>query len=172
MQIADTCLLFNKSAFVGRQPDSFFIFLELMVRFKNRYLLVQIVRESPLSGTLSPGDLMNVVRNSVNLNFGTFGSGATLSSLSLKYVDTKSGLAIIRICRQYYRILWASLTMTSNLMGKGQCSILVLRASGTIRNCQLAAISELRGLYGAARLHADEEEFIQRKRAIMSISPD
>ncbi|PJF16936.1 hypothetical protein PSACC_03273 [Paramicrosporidium saccamoebae] len=121
-----------------------------MVRFKNRYLLIEGLSVDPKHGlvdyqpttTLSTTSLATQLRSCLGTNFGHFGSAMTAQSLSVKYVNATTGMAVVRCAREGVAMVWAAVT----LMGLWR----VVRVAGTIRGAQKAAmkiaVTRLKGL--------------------------
>lgn len=110
-----------------------------MVRFKNRYLLFEIDWEDgKIDKELNVGALYTCFRGSVETNFGEVGLAA-MASLSLKYFDPVSSFGIVRVSRDHYRWLWASLTLT-RIIHKRVCAIRILHTAGTLCSAQRRAI--------------------------------
>ena len=134
-----------------------------MVRFKNRYLLVEVYSLDEESnsfiralGTLTASTAATYIRASIESNFGIHASATTSQSLSIKYCNPTTRLLLIRTARSDLGMIWASLTFLSGLPGaenEVKCGWKVIRVSGilywfyggecvigTIRSCQKAAI--------------------------------
>ncbi|KXN69378.1 hypothetical protein CONCODRAFT_8235 [Conidiobolus coronatus NRRL 28638] len=117
-----------------------------MVRVKYRYLLIQIER-TPLTNlinfknplTLTDVQLKNFIFNTVELNYGDLGISYLLGSFSVKYLSKETGLAIIRVTRDYYKELATCLTLINQLDSQ-PVVITILHCSGTIIKCQRSAI--------------------------------
>lgn len=124
-----------------------------MVRFKNRWLLVEFVDMStvdasagkePLSSRSLDGRLIyNALRDSVVSNFGDTGWGAVGMSLTVKYFSPTTNLCIIRVARDHHRIAWGAVTL---LTGIHDIRVIprVIHVSGTIKHAQLSAIAHNR----------------------------
>jgi len=141
-----------------------------MVRFKNRYLLVELVPVSPHKQTIieygvpfkdSPyaavtaTNVAAYLRQGIQVNFGTVGAASTAQSLSVKYCNGSTGLMIIRTARDHFQMVWAALTLLNAFppvvqYGSEQkpavsssgwkCIWAVKHVSGTIRTAQKQAI--------------------------------
>ncbi|KAH6901214.1 hypothetical protein BKA70DRAFT_690788 [Coprinopsis sp. MPI-PUGE-AT-0042] len=126
-----------------------------MVRFKNRWLLVEFIPVSSLGGSTQPkvqpphtnnldGKLIwNALKHSIITNFGDTGWGHVASSLTVKYFSPVTNTAIVRVSRENHKIAWAGLTMLSEVGGSRYIPN-VVHLSGTIKHCQLAAIEHNR----------------------------
>lgn len=101
-----------------------------MVRIKHRYILFELLETSRLP---EQKELLDKIRQSLQLNFGTTASGLLNSSLYLKYYSQKTGKAILQADRAHYRYAWAALTF---LQLDGGVIVRSLGISGTIRKAQ------------------------------------
>ena len=134
-----------------------------MVRFKERYLLVNILHPDGLaSGTkrtdksvsdiliynqpttdhVTPQSLLRAIRAQVATLFGDYGSGAVDRSLQVKYLSLATSTFILRVSRTHYRLVWAALTMMNEIPAKNgkPCTFRVVRVSGTIRKIEEDAV--------------------------------
>ncbi|RKP06510.1 Rpp14/Pop5 family-domain-containing protein [Thamnocephalis sphaerospora] len=122
-----------------------------MVRFKNRYLLIEILYEAPQESAalralqpvvenLSTRELSKLVREAIQENFGDYGAGVTNTGLQVKYFNPLTGLGIIRAPRDHFRLVWAALTFMRKVHNR-PCVIRVIHTSGTIRSAQSRAIA-------------------------------
>ena len=71
-----------------------------MVRFKNRFLVVEVTfhEDVGLHGSeLTSRAFDAALRKSVQRNFGDFGTAATQASLATRWCETRTGLAIVRV---------------------------------------------------------------------------
>ncbi|KAN0108975.1 Rpp14/Pop5 family domain containing protein [Russula decolorans] len=114
-----------------------------MVRFKNRWLLIEFIpaaSPSPSSSTsvstpghghiqhittLSPDaisgkDVFNALKQSVLLNFGDVGWGEVGASLAVKYFSPMTNLCIVRVARgTATNTTWAALALLDRVGGIG-----------------------------------------------------
>jgi ribonuclease P/MRP protein subunit POP5 len=75
-----------------------------MVRFKNRYLLVEMVwKDGRMDTSLNEAALLPVLRDSMAVNFGDHGLGMALASLSVKYYNPLTGLCVVRCSRDQFK---------------------------------------------------------------------
>ena len=127
-----------------------------MVRFKNRYILLEVHWSDGLvDAELPPGAVANAVRDSINSTFGDFGAAAAGRAVDIKYWNATTSLAIIRCTRSHFRMVWAGASFVSKI-GNRQCAICAKHVGGkeprsyflvslhfppgTIRSCQRAII--------------------------------
>jgi ribonuclease P/MRP protein subunit POP5 len=155
-----------------------------MVRFKERYLLVNILHPEgdastakkatdkavsdiliynrPTTDHVTPQSLLRAIRAQVAALFGDYGSGAVDRSLQVKYLSLATSTFILRISRTHYRLVWAALTVMNELPAKNgkPCTFRVVRVSGTIRKIEEDAVRRAKQIMLAA-----EEEMAGKKPA-------
>lgn len=75
-----------------------------MVRFKNRYLLLELIwKDARIDLSLPEAALLGAFRDSMQSNFGDYGLGTALASLQVKYFNSVTGLCIVRCSREQHR---------------------------------------------------------------------
>jgi ribonuclease P/MRP protein subunit POP5 len=120
-----------------------------MVRFKNRYLLCEIGWEDKkFDPNLKNKDIYDAIRDSIAVNFGDFGLGQVLGSLSgklyvVKYFNPATNLLIVRVQREEFRNLWCAITFITHIKGR-RVRIKVTYTAGTIRTCQREIVKCIR----------------------------
>ena len=134
-----------------------------MVRFKNRYLLVQIHFPPIISDNkdqlrkrlqLTERQLAQEIRRLIQDLYGDVGAGHTAQSMQVKYYNARTGLGILRTSRATYQLVWHCLTLMHGSICDGLAieRVQCVHLSGTIRNCQLKAIdhnyAELQQIFG------------------------
>lgn len=116
-----------------------------MVRFKNRYLLVQLNTVDPIEGIVDyrPAEphptalsVASSLRTTIGANFGQHGTGICSQSLSVKYVNGSTGLLIVRAAREYTPLVAAALALS----GGDRLLFRVVHVAGTIRAAQRTAM--------------------------------
>ncbi|KAB5532586.1 Rpp14/Pop5 family-domain-containing protein [Coniochaeta sp. 2T2.1] len=155
-----------------------------MVRFKERYLLVNILHpeggnastttskkqqptiDKPLPAVLiynqpttdhvTPQSLLRAIRAQVAALFGDYGSGAVDKNLQVKYLSLATSTFILRVSRTHYRLVWAALTTMGELPAKNgkSCTYRVVRVSGTIRKIEEDAVRRAKQMMLAAQEEA------------------
>ena len=115
-----------------------------MVRFKNRYLVIEILWEDK---KYDPGvknkEIYDAIRESIASNFGDWGTGVLLNSLSVKYWNPATNIGIVRCQRDEFRVLWAAITFISYVRGR-KVRIKVVYTAGTVRSCQKQVVRGIR----------------------------
>ncbi|KAF8339790.1 uncharacterized protein EI90DRAFT_3037758 [Cantharellus anzutake] len=110
-----------------------------MVRFKNRWFLVEFIHADSKPPTLvSERVVFQALKESVQTNFGEWGAGS-LDKLSVRYYSPVTNICIIRAPRERYRLAWGALTLLSALEDVRYIPR-VIKVSGTVKKLQLAAI--------------------------------
>ncbi|KAF5359410.1 hypothetical protein D9756_002919 [Leucocoprinus leucothites] len=121
-----------------------------MVRFKNRWLLVEFIpttlpldQAAPSTNPLDAKKIYNALKQSILTNFGDTGWGAVGLSLTVKYFSPTTNVAIIRVGRDQHRVAWGGVTLLKEI---DSCKVIpyVVHVSGTIKHAQLAAIAHNR----------------------------
>ncbi|KAL1919116.1 uncharacterized protein VTP21DRAFT_2498 [Calcarisporiella thermophila] len=162
-----------------------------MVRFKNRWILFEVIWEKSLVDStvdgkylpaaqgdfvLSSRDLIGMIKDAVLHNFGDYGQGCVQSSLSIKYFSAHTNIGILRVSRDHFRMAWGALTFIKQICGR-QCMIRVIHNGGTIKKCQHAAIEyDREQILALAKRHESkgrnfpsDQLLIESKNHIMSI---
>jgi ribonuclease P/MRP protein subunit POP5 len=117
-----------------------------MVRFKNRYFLIELlpfkIQQSPdqkeqnryhsseipsknnetseLLPAFTPASVSTCIRNAVTLNYGQFANSSLLQSLSVKYSNNSTNMIILRVPRDFQEQIWASLTFITEWPAENQ----------------------------------------------------
>ena len=116
-----------------------------MVRFKNRYLLAEFRwHDARVDDSLTENVLVGVLRQGLALNFGDVAAGAALGSLSLKYWNAVTGLAVVRCGRDIHREVWATMTLMREVKGRSVV-VRVLHNGSTLRSSSALGAREERG---------------------------
>ncbi len=76
----------------------------IRVRFKNRYLLVEVIwKDGRADDSLTEPILQSVLRESLAVNFGDYGLGLALQSLQVKYFNSLTNVLIVRCDREHWK---------------------------------------------------------------------
>jgi len=140
-----------------------------MVRFKNRWFLVEFIRCESSDGrrpaAITSKHVWNALKESVLLNFGDAGWGAVGGSLNVKYFSPVTNLCIIRVGRDQHQIAWGAITLLTTLEGERFIPH-VIHCSGTIKKCQQAAIRHDREVVGRLRARLKAIENFQPRASL------
>ena len=110
------------------------------MRFKNRYLLCELqFNDQTVDQALNGGYLFRLFQNALEAQIGDWGMGCLQQSFSVKYYNAFTGLLILRVARDHYRLVWGCLRHFNSIKQK-RCTIKCLHVGGTIRSCQKQAI--------------------------------
>ncbi|KAI6108902.1 hypothetical protein EDD16DRAFT_1711705 [Pisolithus croceorrhizus] len=142
-----------------------------MVRFKNRWFLVEFITvstESSQQPSLDNKQIYSALRQSVVSNFGDTGWGAVgtsltgmsshslkslLSDCAVKYFSPTTNICIIRVARDEHKLAWGAITLLTSVNGV-RIIPHVVHVSGTIKHTQLAAIKHNREVISRFRARA------------------
>ncbi|KAJ6531072.1 hypothetical protein B0H19DRAFT_1214312 [Mycena capillaripes] len=128
-----------------------------MVRFKNRWLLVELIPtsnpNSNPSTRLDGQKIWAALKQSILSNFGDVGWGSVGLSMTVKYYSPTTNICIIRVARDHHKIAWGALTLMTAIEGSRYIPN-VIHLSGTIKHAQLAAISHNREVIARYRAQA------------------
>ncbi|KAI0287721.1 hypothetical protein BC826DRAFT_1042713, partial [Russula brevipes] len=130
-----------------------------MVRFKNRWLLVEFIRTASTSTTstltaahpseeicISSKEIFNALKQSVLLHFGDTGWGEVAASLAVKYFSPATNFCILRVAwGTAARMTHAALVLLVSVGGGGGGEGLrvvphVVHVSGTLKHAQIRAV--------------------------------
>jgi len=142
-----------------------------MVRFKNRYLLVELCfSDSPTGEPLpeleqvkaaqrvSSRGLYFAVRSGVERYFGDTGIAACTQSLAVKYYSPELRLAIVRAPREAFQIVSATASLVTNIRDSKVRFVRVstIHVGGTIRSTQKAALRIYPRRFNMSNVHKEE----------------
>lgn len=84
------------------------------MRFKNRYLLLEVVwKDGKTDLAITELALLGVFRESIKQNFGDYGLGLALASVQVKFYNPITNLCIVRSSRDQHRQVRPAATYTS-----------------------------------------------------------
>ncbi|KAF9459030.1 hypothetical protein BDZ94DRAFT_1269209 [Collybia nuda] len=127
-----------------------------MVRFKNRWLLVEFIPvglSKPATDYLEGKHIWGALKQCILSNFGDTGWGAVGLSLTVKYYSPTTNICIIRVARDQHKIVWGAVTLLTSIEGIRYIPN-VIHLSGTIKHSQLAAITHNREIIARYRAQA------------------
>lgn len=124
-----------------------------MVRYKNRYLTMELVWSATGSGVRNgsgrsriPHDtaagcsreyaeLLTAVRESLQLNFGDLGLGQSIGSLQVKYLSPMTSTCVVRCSREHSEQVWAAITLITEL-NRRAVLLRMVDFSGNVQTCR------------------------------------
>uniref|UniRef100_A0A8C3QJB2 Ribonuclease P/MRP protein subunit POP5 n=1 Tax=Cyanoderma ruficeps TaxID=181631 RepID=A0A8C3QJB2_9PASS len=111
-----------------------------MVRFKNRYVLCEVVSEDPrCRKCIEDRALGLAVRDAIARVHGDYGLACCSISFTVKYLNAYTGTVLLRCRKDSYRLLCSALPFVRYLESRAQrypCFLNTLHVGGTIRTCQ------------------------------------
>lgn len=125
-----------------------------MVRFKSRYVLLEILSNEFYE--LTVGRILNVIKENVEKLNGTVGLCRLGNYLSIKYFNSNTGLTMIRVPRSCIKEMLDVLMSIkfTNQSSERSFSCKIIHISGTIKSSRKRAIK-----YLAQTLRDHELEF-------------
>jgi RNase P/RNase MRP subunit POP5 len=115
-----------------------------MVKFKSRYILLECLFEEDKVRTVEASKWLKLIRAEVESLFGDVGLGKLSKNLQVKYVNNMTNMMIIRVGKDYLKMLWTVLTMMNNIEGE-KMKLHIVGVSGTIKKCETKAKKYLEG---------------------------
>jgi RNase P/RNase MRP subunit POP5 len=116
-----------------------------MVKFKSRYLLVEIQYENETNNQVKQFDatqLYNHLVKQIKLLFGDAGLGKIKRNFQVKYSNNFTNMVIMRIGKEYLEILWTSLALITSIEGSN-LRFKIINVSGTIKKVEIKATEYL-----------------------------
>ena len=110
-----------------------------MVRFKQRYILAQVLI-APGEAKIESKDLYSVITSRLQQATGVFGFGLAKGTLTIKYWNPSTGFLLLRVARMFevpLRMAVAGIKELGTPVSR-HCIVHVLKVSGTIRGARLA----------------------------------
>lgn len=148
-----------------------------MVRFKNRYMVIQVETSSPhpQHQSFTTGAVAQHLRNSISTNFGIYGSSLAANSLSVKYCNPNTGTILLRVSRDQASNIWMCITLLTTgpvpisyspqkeaLVVNSEFSWrwTVLHIAGTIKSAQRNTIKIIKKKSSSSSTFDDEKEIL------------
>ena len=114
------------------------------MRFKNRYLLIQLVSKTPFSeNSFTEGSFVAELKRLTLKMFGLISFGKIFSSFKIIYMNLESNFLILRCARDHYiRLKKTLFFFTGN--NDHEFRLRILSVSGTIKQAQYKASQHLK----------------------------
>ncbi|KAK0472055.1 hypothetical protein IW261DRAFT_1509852 [Armillaria novae-zelandiae] len=134
-----------------------------MVRFKNRWLLVELIpvgQQQRAPTRLDAKQIWAALKESIQVHFGDVGWGSVSHSLTVKYFSPTTNICIIRVARDHHRVARGGITLLDSIDGI-RIIPYVIDMSGTIKHAQLSTIEHNRKVIAQYRAKVQNSEFYQ-----------
>ncbi|OBZ85955.1 putative ribonuclease P/MRP protein subunit POP5 [Choanephora cucurbitarum] len=135
-----------------------------MVRFKNRWVLFQIIEDPILEQgkvvfpktqfSVNDTIITKAIFQAIETNYGHFGKGQ--GNVTVKWYNPMTRVGILRIPRDYTDMYLSTMFFMKQI-GNMACSFSILRVSGTIIFIQQAAIEWDRQFYLKEQAEAEKK---------------
>jgi len=121
-----------------------------MVRFKNRYLVVEIAHNDgrAMEERGKERAVLDTLRESLRENFGDVGLGRALGALSVRYVDAMTGVCVVRCGREVAREVRGAIATIQEMRGR-RAAAAVTHCGGAVRGVREASGDAGVGVGGA-----------------------
>ncbi|KAF0774338.1 hypothetical protein AaE_001962 [Aphanomyces astaci] len=110
-----------------------------MVRFKNRYVIVDMTSMRKLPN-VQPRDIYALVVGAIGNNFGDVGAGLMQQSTQVVYYNAATHIVVVRCGREYATCIQACLTFITELHNQ-DIKFETLRVCGSNRTCKDALLA-------------------------------
>ena len=144
-----------------------------MVRFKNRYLVVEIAHNDgrAMEERGKERAVLDTLRESLRDNFGDVGLGRALGALSVRYVDAVTGVCVVRCGREVAREVRGAIATVEEVRGR-RAAAAVTHCGGTVRRTREACARRLETraleLVARGRLKAEQAEaLVETQRQVI-----
>ena len=109
-----------------------------MVKFKSRYLLIEVLYEDKMLQKHDASKFAKVIKNEVEKNFGEINLGKINKNLQIKYVNNYTNMLIIRVGKEYIKLMRAALILI-NKIDYEKVRLRIIGISGTIKGAEKRA---------------------------------
>ena len=109
-----------------------------MVKFKSRYLLIEILYEDKKLQKHDASKFARVIKNEIEKNFGEISLGKINKNLQIKYVNNFTNMLIIRVGKEYIKLMKAALVLI-NKIDFEKVRLRIIGISGTIKGAEKRA---------------------------------
>ena len=113
-----------------------------MVKFKSRYILIEIIYESKNCQQLEASKFAKIIKTEVEKNFGEVSLGKITKNFQVKYANNYTNLLIIRVGKEYIKLMRAALTLINKIEYE-TARLRIIGVSGTIKGAEKRAANFL-----------------------------
>jgi len=82
--------------------------------------------------------MLKIIKLHVERLFGDIGLGQVSKNLQVKYVNSVTNLMILRVGKEFVKLLWTVLTLMNEIDGD-KIKLHIIGISGTIKKCEIKA---------------------------------
>ena len=109
-----------------------------MVKFKSRYILIEVLYDDKKLQKYDESKFAKIIKNEVEKNFGEVNLGKINKNLQIKYVNNYTNMIIIRIGKEYIKLMRAALALI-NKIDYEKVRLRILGVSGSIKGAEKRA---------------------------------
>lgn len=144
-----------------------------MVRFKNRYVTVQINPDEKTDKPLiiKSNALQQAIQQKVELMYGDFGLSAIKSGFNAKYFNARTRIALIKVRHGPHRFIINSVPVVTEIGGR-IASMKIIYVGATMKHCfqfiQKYQRKELEKMWSGLK---NDKERKEMEDALMTVTP-
>ena len=109
-----------------------------MVKFKSRYILIEVLYEDKNLHKFNESKFAKIILNEVEKNFGEISLGKIKKNLQIKYANNYTNMLIIRVGKDYIKLMRAALALITKV-DLENVRLRILGISGTIKGAEKRA---------------------------------
>ena len=113
-----------------------------MVKFKSRYLLIEVIYEDNKLKKHDTNKFAKIIKNEIEKNFGEISLGKINKNLQIKYANSFTNMLIIRVGKEYIKLMRAAIVLT-NKIDFEKVRLRIIGISGTIKGAEKRATKYL-----------------------------
>ena len=136
-----------------------------MVKFKSRYLLIEVLYEDKMLQKHDASKFAKVIKNEVEKNFGEINLGKINKNLQIKYVNNYTNMLIIRVGKEYIKLMRTAIVLINKIEYEN-VRLRILGISGTIKGAEKRATKFLSDFIDNSNKIIHNKEFIESNNNI------
>ena len=113
-----------------------------MVKFKSRYLLIEVIYEDNKIKKYDTSKFAKIIKNEIEKNFGEISLGKINKNLQIKYVNNYTNMLIITVGKEYIKLMRAAIVLINKIEFE-KVRMRILGISGTIKGAEKKATKYL-----------------------------
>ena len=136
-----------------------------MVKFKSRYLLIEVLYEDNKLQKHDTSKFAKIIKNEIEKNFGEISLGKINKNLQIKYVNNYTNMLIIRVGKEYIKLMRTVIVLINKIEYEN-VRLRILGISGTIKGAEKRATKFLSDFIDNSNKIIHNKEFIESNNNI------
>ena len=136
-----------------------------MVKFKSRYLLIELLYEDKKLQKYDASKFAKIIKNEIEKNFGEISLGKINKNLQIKYVNNYTNMLIIRVGKEYIKLMRTAIVLINKIEYEN-VRLRILGISGTIKGAEKRATKFLSDFIDNSNKIIHNKEFIESNNNI------